>query len=247
MDTAALQALMARSQWVFRATVEAAGATTLRAAPASANTFAVRVDEIMHGPPTLADQRGRTITLYSHAPQGLEKGTHAVFFTRSWLYGESVAVVEVGRATEREVADVRRDLEAARQVITDQHLQERIGRAELVIAGKVLRAQPAPRGDQRRPTTEHDPDWWIAEVEVASVEKGKAQERIVPVLFAHSRDEMWIDSPKFEPGQAGVWILQRDQTEKGWPVLRIPGLSALDPLDFQPPHELERVRGLMAR
>jgi hypothetical protein len=247
MDTAVLEDLMARSQWVIRATVEAAQATTLRAAAASENTFAVRVDEIMHGPPALADQRGRTITLYSHTPRGLEKGTRAVFFTRSWLYGESVAVVEVGRAEESEVAEVRRDLEAAQQVIADRHLHERIGRAELVIAGKVLRTQRAVRGDQRRPTTEHDPDWWMAEVEVESVEKGRALERIVHVLFARSRDEMWIDSPKFATGQVGVWILQRDQTEKGWPVLRIPGLSALDPLDFQPPHELERVRRLMAR
>src|SRR5262249_40917218 len=136
MDAAMVQDLMARSQWVFRATVEAAAATTLRSAPASENTFAVRVDEIMHGPPALADQRGRTITLYSHSPQGLEKGAHAIFFTRSWLYGESIAVVEVGRVEERDAPEMRRDLETAQQLIADQHLLDRIVRADLVIAGK---------------------------------------------------------------------------------------------------------------
>jgi hypothetical protein len=247
MDAAMVQDLMARSQWVFRATVEAAAATTLRSAPASENTFAVRVDEIMHGPPALADQRGRTITLYSHSPQGLEKGAHAIFFTRSWLYGESIAVVEVGRVEERDAPEMRRDMETAQQVIADRHLLDRIVRADLVIAGKVLRTEPAPQRDSRRPVTEHDPDWWVADVEVESFEKGRAEGRVVQVLFPHSRDEMWIDSPKFEPGQTGLWILQRNQTEKGWPVLRLPGLSALDPLDFQPPQQLERVRRLMVR
>jgi hypothetical protein len=58
---------------------------------------------------------------------------------------------------------------------------------------------------------------------------------------------MWIDSPKFEAGQSGIWILQRKQKERGWPLMREPGLTALDPLDFQPQSQLDRVRELLGR
>src|SRR5262249_43281875 len=140
-----------------------------------------------------------------------------------------------------------RDIQAAKEIISDRKLQERIARAEIVIVGKVAKTEPVPGTEQRHVETEHDPDWWIAHVDVASVEMGKISEQIVRVMFANSRDEMWIDSPKFRPGQAGVWILQRNQTERGGPVLRLPGLTALDALDFQPPEQLERVRRLIRR
>jgi hypothetical protein len=65
------------------------------------------------------------------------------------------------------------------------------------------------------------------------------------VLFPRSVDIAWSQSPKFEPGQAGIWILQRDQAERGAPRLRRSGLTALDPLDFRPLEELPRLRELM--
>jgi len=57
---------------------------------------------------------------------------------------------------------------------------------------------------------------------------------------------MWIDSPKFKPGDTGVWILQRNQQEKGFPKMRVAGLTALDPLDFQPSAALPHLRELVA-
>jgi len=57
--------------------------------------------------------------------------------------------------------------------------------------------------------------------------------------------EGWPDAPKLAPGQSYILILQRNQSEKGWPVLRVPGLTALDPLDVHPPDELERIRRLI--
>jgi hypothetical protein len=236
---------MEQSQWVVRATVEAPHTSTVDAAPASANTVTIRVDDILHGPEAFADHKGRIVTLYSERPTGLASGYKAIFFARSWLYGKSIAVVEVGRLEEQGTVDVSTEIEAAQRAISDQKLRQRIERAELVIVGRVARTEPA-RATQRRPVeTEHDPEWWTAYVEVITVVLGKAPERIVPVLFAASRDEIWIDSPKLVPNQAYVLILQRDQTEKGWPVLRIPGLTALDALDVHHPDELDRIRGLI--
>ncbi len=61
-----------------------------------------------------------------------------------------------------------------------------------------------------------------------------------------STDELWIDSPKFVPGQEGVWLLHRDQQERGAAAMRVSGaLTALDPIDFQPRDRLEQVRSLL--
>jgi hypothetical protein len=234
-----------QSQWVIQGTVEQTRAATLKGLPVSEHTLVLRVDEILHGPQQFNDHRGRQITLYSGRSEGLKPGQRAVFFTRSWLYGESLAVAEVGRL-EGGAATMRVEIAAANQRIADQRLVERINRAELVIAGTVMETRPLPpQAGRRRIETEHDPDWWEAIIRVNSVEKGSVPEGVIVILFANSMDELWIDSPKFRNGQEGIWILQRDQTEKGWPVLRVPGRTALDPLDFQAIQQLERIRQLI--
>jgi hypothetical protein len=245
MDHPPISQWMQQSQWVIRATVEAPGTSTIETAPASQNTVAVRVDEILHGPKAFEDHRGRLVTLYSERPTGLSQGNKFIFFTRSWQYGKSIAVIEVGRLEDQGTVELSTQIETAQSAINDQRLVQRIRRAELVISGRVSRTEPA-RGTQRRPAeSEHDPEWWTAYVEVTTVELGRAPERTVPVLFPASRDEMWIDSPKLAPGQPYILFLQRNQSEKGWPVLRVPGLTALDPLDVHPPDELERIRRLI--
>lgn len=245
MANAVLERWMEQSQFVVQGTVSRVEASTLRSLLPSARTFVVKVEEIVHGPAPFADHRGREITIYTENPQGIAAGKQAMFFTRSWLYGESLAVAEVGRVDMPDQGTTRNDIAAANQNIADRRLQDRIAKAELVIAGEVAAVKPAPQTDRRRIETEHDPDWWVAEIKVASVEKGKPADGPVIILFPHSGDEMWMDSPKFQRGQSGVWILQRNQQEKGWPVLRMPGLTALQPLDFQPPAELDRVRRLI--
>jgi hypothetical protein len=238
-----IEGWLQQAQWVIQATVEKTGAATLKSLPASRNTSIVKVDDVLHGPAQFNDHRGRRVTLYSERPQGLRAGQRAVFFTRSWLYGESLAVVEVGRlggATDT----MRKEIAAADQRIADRRLGERIGLARLVVVGKVADVKAASQTG-RRIETEHAPDWWEAQVEVQSVEKGSTREKSIAVLYPNSMDEMWIDSPKFHAGQEGVWILQRNQQEKGWPVLRVPGLTALDPLDFHAKDQLDRIRRLI--
>jgi hypothetical protein len=44
-----------------------------------------------------------------------------------------------------------------------------------------------------------------------------------------------------------TFILQRDQSEKGFPVLRVAGLTALNPLDVHPVEALPRIRTLLGR
>jgi hypothetical protein len=243
MADATVPDLLARSQWVVRATVRELAATTMREVPASPNTLVVQVDKVLHGPREFSDHVGRRITLVSDDPKGLKVGQSAVFFTRSYLYGPTLAVAEVGRISEREDKAVSDEIRQASRDEQDGRLRERIANASLVVAGKVTDIREGV--ELRRPIeTEHHPDWAEAIVEVSDVLKGKPPDRTVTVVYPRSRDEMWIDSPKFEPGDAVVLILQQDQKEKGWPVLRVPGLTALHPLDRHPITALERVRKL---
>ena len=243
MADATVPDLLARSQWVVRATVRELAATTMREVPASPNTLVVQVDKVLHGPREFSDHVGRRITLVSDDPKGLKVGQSAVFFTRSYLYGPTLAVAEVGRISEREDKAVSDEIRQASRDEQDGRLRERIANASLVVAGKVTDVREGV--ELRRPIeTEHHPDWAEAIVEVSDVLKGKPPDRTVTVVYPRSRDEMWIDSPTFEPGDAVVLILQQDQKEKGWPVLRVPGLTALHPLDRQPITALERVRKL---
>lgn len=240
--------LVRQSKYIIRGTIQKLNAATMSAISDTTNTVVARVDEVLQAPKTLDDYTGRDITIQLSTSRGVKVGQQAVFFTNSWLYGESIAVLEVGRvAARKDLTGLRKQIADADQRIADQALQTRIDLAELIIVGKVFEARPVQKEGQRGPITEHDPDWWEAEIEIESVEKGQFPETRIIELFPHSTDEMWIDSPKFHVNQEGIWILQRDQKVKGLPVLRIPGYTALDPLDFQPKDQLEYIRMLIKR
>jgi hypothetical protein len=242
MPEASVANLLERSEWVVRATVRELGATTMaRELPASPNTVVVRVDKVLHGP--FSDHVGHRITLVTEEPKGRKAGQSAVFFTHGLLYGPTLAVAEVGRITDEDDKALTDEIARATRAAEDRRLHERIAKAALVVAGKVTDTQKGGE-PERRIETEHHPDWGEAIVEVTDVIKGKPPGHALHVVYPRSLDEMWIDSPKFEPGDTAVLILQRDQEEKGWPVLRVPGLTALEPLDRQPIEELERVRKL---
>lgn len=244
MANAAVLDLLEHSQWVIEGTVQKVGATTMPEVPASPNTFVVKVDAILHGPSEFSDHRGRQITLYSDDPKGLAPKESAVFFTRSWLYGRSLAVIEVGRVPKGDGDTVARDVKAAEQAAFDHQLRARIAAAKLVVSGKVTDVRQGP--EPRRPVeTEHHPDWATAIFAVDQALKGTPPGPTIEVVFPRSMDEMWIDSPKFKKGMAAILILQQNQKEKGWPVLRVPGFTALHPLDRQPASALNRVRQLV--
>lgn len=234
---------MRDSHFVVAGSVERLGTTTIPIDPAVQNVGVFRIDEILSGPPVLNGFAGRDITVVFRDLDHVHQGDRAVLFATSWLYGQSLAVVEVGMMDEGEQARMRDEIGQAEQRLSDERLRERLARADLVIAGRVTEIAPL-EGEGRVVFTEHDPEWWKAEVDVETVAKGHAEGRVT-VLFPRSVDIAWSQSPKFEPGQAGVWILQRDQTERGAPRLRRPGVTALDPLDFRPLEELPRLRELM--
>src|SRR4051812_47063888 len=79
--TAATPSLIQRSGFIFRGTVQRAGASNVKALPDAPNTVIVRVDEILKSPSILEPLRGKDVTVQLLRPGTVKERQQAVFFT----------------------------------------------------------------------------------------------------------------------------------------------------------------------
>lgn len=234
-----IDSLEEKSQLIFRGTVLQVGATNVPELQADARMVVVRVDELLKAPAS-KNYIGREITVQLVDATPARRGDQFVFFTASWVYGSGLAVREVARLSDS--PSVRSALSAALAQSVDRPLRRRIADAEAVISVRVLKTRPAPDKIRSGPLTEHDPDFWEADLQVLSVEKGALPNPEVTVLFANSTDIMWHRSPKFRVGQDAV-VLLRKETTAGRPTFG--QYIALDELDLRPTDQLAHIRKLV--
>jgi hypothetical protein len=171
----------------------------------------------------------------------------AGFIFHSWIIGNNLGIIEVGRMEAPASSDTLRQQNAeAKQRPADQKLQQRLAQAAMVIVGKVTGIKQGPQPDI---FSEHNPDLWEAKLQIKSVELGPSTQRTVTILYANSIDVVWVRSPKFKKGQEGIWILHRDQAVDWKRGSRLPveSLTALDSEDFLPLNQLERVQRLLKK
>jgi hypothetical protein len=254
MATASIEDLARRARFIFRGTVERLGAATMSGVPVSAVTAVVKVEEILLAPPVLGNLAGKNVTVELTTARTEDQGRHAVFFTDPWLYGDGVAVREIGRQELRAQADAREHGRLREQVagllgrLPDEELRHHLGEVEVVLVGRVVNTKPLDLRGQV-PITEHEPQWWEASCAADAVEKGQVAGPTVPVLYAASMDVMWAQAPKLRVGQEGVWLLHRGGTTPQDPGLRAipfpPGYVVLHPLDAHPREAAERIRRLL--
>jgi hypothetical protein len=206
----------------------------------SESTAIVRVDQIMDAPGAPIDLVGREITVKLATPASVKPNDKIEFFTKGWLVGNSLAVIEVGRAAPpQNLPAALRQIEATHRKIADDSLQHELTNAAAVVCGTVVAVRPSRIPHLPR---QHDPEWYEAEIIVRSVAKGPLTRRTVTVLFPNNNDPMWHKSPKFAEGQTGVWLLHRNQSSL--PAVK-DQLTALNPLDFQDQTQLEHLRALI--
>src|SRR4030095_3619859 len=112
--------------------------------PVNSLTAVVRVEEVYHAGDAIRNVNGMDITLTLR--QRAIEGRSYIFFTNVLLYGTSLAARESGRLAAGQNRESSRKLvDAAFQEKEDRALRQRIARANLVVAGKVLRTEPMPR------------------------------------------------------------------------------------------------------
>lgn len=223
---------LSRSSFVFTGTVAQASASSISQVEASERTTIVRVDEVHFGPGVLQRYAGGLVTVISQAP-GVPSDQQALFFTNPALYGETLAVQEVGRVHAPKEPDiVLREIAGEPERRQEAKIRERLQSAELVVRGEVTGLAPAESEVGRG--SEHDPNWWRATIRVLEPLKGKAPGEAVELWYPSSRDVQWYRSPKPQAGQHAIWLMRR---EGG-----VEALTALDELDVRPADEIELQR-----
>ena len=214
-----------RSNFIFEATVQQVGGSTLPENFRGENeTLVVSVTRAFT--PEFQEFIGQTATV-SVLPDSPVKartakvGDKLVFLGNPLFYGETLAVE----------AEARQPSATLEQQIGQRHqfqLEDRVKLAEVIVEGVVTGVEKAPAGN-RVSDFEHDPEWSKATVNITSVIRGGSL-RQIDVYFPASRDLVWYTAPKFSPQQSGTWFLHRQSLGERRKEREY---VALHPLDFQ--------------
>jgi len=243
MKRTELLRLVEEAGFVFRGRVLRKGAPGLASGSAEGRAFTVEVEEILRSTEVLRGMAGKEVVVMSDGPQAMEEGATFVFFTNVLLLADRVVVraldqVESSRESRQEVARVIRDAE-------EQPLRRRVEEADLIVRGTVVASRRAEEPSIFR--SEHDPEWWIARVQVRSVVKGKKVTGEIEVLFANSTDIAWHRSPKLHEGVSGVLLLHRVKREDAVPETARAMYRATEPMDLLPTERLSEIERLLGQ
>jgi hypothetical protein len=237
--------LLQRSAISFTGTIERLGASSVPELPTvDDHTAIVLVDRVLHGPSAFAHLVGTRVTVQlAEDVDPPTVGQRLAFFANGLAFGSGLAVTEVGRLPASEVepyieravatgapapfSDLQSGLKA-------EQLREHAAGAAAVVVGTVTSLRRAAAGR----VSEHDPEWWVATLEVHHVERGDVAPGEIEVLYASSHDVRWHDKPKPAAGQDGVWILH--PTEGAAAELARYQLADAD--DYQPVQGLDNLR-----
>ena len=241
-----------RANIVFVGTVTQVGAASFNAVSPTPRTLVVRVEDVLDKPQALRLAAGDSVTV-EPLDTTLKSGARATFYTTGWVFGHGVAVREVAHETMPAGATLAARRDSFRQLqrqVTDSTLAERVRGADMIVVGRVeaIRAPTLTAQQPHRRITEHDADWQEAVVVVDSMLKGPASARVV-LRFPASRDIAWHRLPKFAVGQAGTFLLRRDNLS-GSPHAMIAGrqvtaYAVVDSSDALSAADAGRVRALV--
>jgi hypothetical protein len=206
-------------------------------------TIAVEIEEVLLSTDVLRGFRGKIATVLREQAASVEGEGSFIFFTNCLVLSDRLVVREVGQ--------IRTSLEADRAVAdaikeaAERPLQERVAAAELIVEGHVTASAAAdPNAVQK---SEHDPNWWIAQVSVESVLKGSGKPaKAVEVLFANSKDIAWYKSPKLHQGVRGIFLLHAVKETDRPPRIKRLIYKAIDPLDFQTTDRRPEIEQMLA-
>ncbi len=122
------------------------------------------------------------------------------------------------------------------------YIEERVTKSDLIVVGKVTNVREFET-EAHGPITFHHPKWTEAIISIESVEKGIFNEKSMGIFFADSTDIAWHQSPKFNVGHAGIWILRKTRLSS----VQAEKFAAIHPMDFRPIEELDRIRNLIQK
>ena len=123
---------------------------------------------------------GGAVTVQVLDPSPLRGGVQATFYNQARIFGEGVAVREVGHELVVQATGVAQgqDAQTFHQQRQDEQLRARIAAADMVMVGRVVSVGPSTLSqfEPTGPVTEHNPGWQEAVVEVETGIKGAAED-----------------------------------------------------------------------
>ena len=255
-------ALVKQSSIIFSGTVSQLGAVSFVGVPQSSQTIVVRVDSVLKKPPAVSLKKGDNITVEVKDPSAFQQGAQATFYAEGWIFGSGVAVKELGHdfspgggAPAEGARTAETALGQMQKQISDQDLQNRMASSDLVVIGRItdVHRWTIPKSAAARyHISEHSADWHEAVLQIKTILKGtKPKGGKMALRFPLSRDVAWVNSPKFQKQQQGIFFLKRDQVS-GDPTATLGGgqvyaYTCLKPGDWLPLSDEARVRSLLKK
>lgn len=249
--------LLRKSSIVFAGTVTKTGTVSFSGVPASPQTLVVQVDTVFEKPAAVALAVGDKVTVQVKDPSAFRPEVQATFYCKGWIYGEGLALREVGHEILAEKLSAaaaeqkQKTLAQTRRELSDAKLRARIQAADVVLAGRVVAVRPATMmamDTRREPISEHAPNWQEAVIRVESSIKGAEAGQEIVVRFPGSNDVAWYNVPKFKKGQEGTFFLKQDAVSGAPKALHagatVDAYTALNPKDVLPKQAAARVRAL---
>jgi hypothetical protein len=233
------QELVRSSRFIFSGVVVGLSQSSVPALRPGPGLITARLERSLRVDPVLGDIRGKIITVVAKAPQSLRIGQQTVFFANSWIRGRGLAVREVGRVDVDQADDVAAEVAK----LPEQHLEERLRSAALVVTAEIVSIDPpAPTFDQ------HSGLWAAAHLDVGEVLRGPPGASAV-LYFPTAAWPPFDRMPHFNLHQRGVFLLHVPSGESvpGERGLPPGGLIATDPDDFRDLSEIERIRQALSR
>jgi hypothetical protein len=246
-----LARLAEEAGFIFRGRVTGHGTTEPSLAAASRDVVTVEIEEVLHSTDALRGLAGSRALVVTTRAAALLDGTTTVFFTNCLVVGSQLVVREIAHVDPRVATQQAAE---AVKVARERPLRRRLAAAARVVAGTVIDASPLEENAPRR--SEHDPDWWVARVQVHAELKGGERPKaagegpksvpVVEVLFANSTDIAWYQSPKLHKGTSGVLLLHHVAAEDVPAKVARPMHKVVDPLDFIPNERRPEVERALA-
>jgi hypothetical protein len=248
--------LLSRSTLAFTATVVDVGASPLPDVEADERTVVADVSDVLRAPPEVGLAPGARVTVQlSPELSPLAPGEEATFFADAWLYGEELAVSEVGRSAPADAAERTERLaptgdeedrdevsavEAGLAELAQDEIIDHAREADAIVRGVVIGLNHVPTTG---PPREHDAQYWIATFRVDLVAKGAPDGLYeeggeLRCLYANSLDVRWRDHPKPKAGQGGLWMLHNAPDE----LASIAPFELVHPIDRQDSIQLDLLR-----
>lgn len=207
---------VSKSPFIFKGTVQELHASTIELEDSN-NLMIVNVDEILDATDEFNHLEGQQITIEDLNLDKHEINETKGFVTDRWIFGQSVAVrnlgdFEVKDEQPRLMKKIKAKITKVKQQDDQKNLEQRLKQARLVFSGEVMQTKSIP-ATGRGALSEHNPEWTEAKVKVTRAFKGLSKNQSeITIVFPNSQDVMWFHVPKFKEKDTGIWILSKKES-----------------------------------